>query len=687
MTSTTLKSKGNFAPALKKTFKKGLGDIIAISVLSVIVGILAVTSSIYNNSYGATAKTTYDISDDAVIIFMVMAVFCILFTISATAKIFKEIYKKQSCDVYFALPIRREDYYFSAYIYTAVLNLIGMLVPTLIYICAMPIMSTKMVTFTMVWKGFLAVVIPVMLSVFAYMSAFIMCAVTAGRRIHYTLLVLVCLFASSTILSGVLGCINSIWGLSVDTIIPFCIDPFTNAFYNVMGAESGEHLALSLISVVEIIGMFFAGLLVFKKRKAEIAEVSLAGKVLPYVFLVLVSLAGFMRYAGNTPIIAIIAGCILAVLLTMAFTGIFYKKVFTKQTGITVGAVCLAGIILVSAFNFPSYSGYVKNVPEASEVESVEISNLSFGTVYMSFLTNLLNEFDVEADVYSSFEVKSEKGIADTIALHQKMVDDEVIKKSKAFSQTPLMTMLFDGSFWEGDYEESYDVRLTYNLKSGRTLTRTYSVGSSYVIDEYYELMKNEEMLSQLQELNLAQDDILYMYADTYSEEYYEDDFYYDDEYVDTETNDDDYDYDVYFDKNIDIKNWDAIKKAYINDIQKLGKNDFINSVYSLSGFNGISGTYNSDGDYNWDVITESTNPTVADVTVFYISKNAPEEIRQELKEMSASEIQKGYDGFFYSDDFDTDSKYYYINTTSLSVETNNTETIKLLKSLNINFQ
>ncbi len=684
MTSTTLKSKSSsFAPALKKTFKNGLGNIIAISILSIAVGVLAVTSCIFNNAYGVSSKTTYDFSTDAIIIFLVMAVVCMLFGIFAAGKLFKEAYKKQSCDLYFALPIRREDYYFSAYIYTAVLNLIGMLVPTLIFICTMPLMSTKAVTFTMVWEGFFGQVIPVMLAVFAYMSAFIMCAVTAGRRIHYTLLVLVCLFAPSAILSGVIGCINSIWGMSVDTIIPFCIDPFTSAFYNVFAADKDIQLPMCLISSAEIIGMFFAGLIVFKKRKAEVAEVSLAGKILPYVFLALTALAGFMRYAGYTPIIAIAAGCIFAVLLTMAFSGIFYKKVFTKNTGITVGAVCLAGVILVGAFNFPSYSSYVKNIPESSEVESIEISNLSFSTVYLSFLTNILNEFDVEADIYSGFEVKSEKGIADTIALHQKLVDDDVIKESKSFSKTPLMTMLFDGSFWESDYEETYDVRLTYNLKSGGNLTRTYSVSSKYIINEYYELMKNEEILSQLPDLNYNQNDILYLYADSYS---YDDE--YDEEIVDGEEVADTEAFDEScYEQKIDVKNWDSFKKAYIKDLQKLEKNDFLDAVYTLSGFNGITGSYDMEEDYAWDTYVDDNH--LADITVWYIDTDAPEDVKEEIKKMSLSEIQKIHEGYMLEEDLDseTNSIYAYTSSSTISVDESQTETVKLLKDLGIIFQ
>ncbi len=684
MTSTTLKSKSSsFAPALKKTFKNGLGNIIAISILSIAVGVLAVTSCIFNNAYGVSSKTTYDFSTDAIIIFLVMAVVCMLFGIFAAGKLFKEAYKKQSCDLYFALPIRREDYYFSAYIYTAVLNLIGMLVPTLIFICTMSLMSTKAVTFTMVWEGFFGQVIPVMLAVFAYMSAFIMCAVTAGRRIHYTLLVLVCLFAPSAILSGVIGCINSIWGMSVDTIIPFCIDPFTSAFYNVFAADKDIQLPMCLISSAEIIGMFFAGLIVFKKRKAEVAEVSLAGKILPYVFLALTALAGFMRYAGYTPIIAIAAGCIFAVLLTMAFSGIFYKKVFTKNTGITVGAVCLAGVILVGAFNFPSYSSYVKNIPESSEVESIEISNLSFSTVYLSFLTNILNEFDVEADIYSGFEVKSEKGIADTIALHQKLVDDDVIKESKSFSKTPLMTMLFDGSFWESDYEETYDVRLTYNLKSGGNLTRTYSVSSKYIINEYYELMKNEEILSQLPDLNYNQNDILYLYADSYS---YDDE--YDEEIVDGEEVADTEAFDEScYEQKIDVKNWDSFKKAYIKDLQKLEKNDFLDAVYTLSGFNGITGSYDMEEDYAWDTYVDDNH--LADITVWYVDADAPEDVKEEIKKMSLSEIQKIHEGYMLEEDLDseTNSIYAYTSSSTISVDESQTETVKLLKDLGIKFQ
>ena len=472
MTSTTLSFKSNFAPAFKKTFKQGLLNFISELVLAVLVSVIAImiTFSNYVDQYYVRGEV--DITFGAMSVLGIMTVICGFSSLSLAPKMFKEIYKKQSCDMYFSLPIKRRDYYTSAYLLGVIVNVTGLVLSCALYAGIMPAFSNKNVQFTMDLGAFMPVFIAVLMALLAIYSAFVMCAVTAGKKIQYFLLALICLFCTSSALTGVLSNLNQIWGLSVDGFAVMAFDPMNNAINAVFAEGMDKMAALYIVSAIEIVGMFFAGLIIFEKRKAEVAEVTLTGKIIPYILLVDLAVAAYMYFSGTGAVSSIILGIICAVLIAMAFSGIFYKKVFTKKTGITVGAVCLACTVFISCVYFPGHSSYVKKVPDASQVESIEISNVSVNSINLSVLTNLLSEYDLDTDVYSTITVTGEKAIADTIALHQKLVDDNVIEKSQSYTNYNLLTMLMNSSVYD-DYYGTYDVRLTYHLKSGKTLSRT----------------------------------------------------------------------------------------------------------------------------------------------------------------------------------------------------------------------
>lgn len=507
MTSTTLKYKSNFAPAFSKTFKRRLIDMIAMFAVAIIIPVFALLAA-FSDYITSNFHGKVDMTPESITIVYIIAVICGFFALSVAPKMFSEIYKKQSCDLYFSTPIKREEYFCANFLYGFAVIATSFFMTGLIYNIAVPLMSNKNIKFTIDWVAYLETAVPIFLAIISLFSIFILCTVTAGRRIHYLLLCFISILCTSTLTGGFVATINSIWGMSVNSIIPSAFNPIENAFCSALN-EFKYTVILSVISVIETAVMFIVGLIVFKRRKAEAAEVTLTGKIIPYVFLAILAGAAFM-YGNfiNGTIITILAGTVSAALMTMAFSGIFYKKVFTKQTGITAVCVCVICSLFTGCVYAPSYSSFIKKLPDATEVESVEIYDLSYNSEFSGFISAINNNVLFNYDLGSDIKITSEQGIEDAIALHQKLIDDQTIEGSQQVNNISFLNYIFDDSydmFWS-----TYDCRIVYNLKSGGKITRTYSALTKYIITEFAALMKNEEALNQTSPFNINKDNILF---------------------------------------------------------------------------------------------------------------------------------------------------------------------------------
>lgn len=665
MTSTTLSFKSNFFPVFKKTVKQGLLNIIAVPVLAVISSVFAVMITFQTNYTPGTVTGEYDISFGALILVAVMTVICGFSSLSLAPKMFKETYKKQSCDMYFSLPVKRKDYYISAYLLGALLNVVGLALASVIYIAVMYLLSNKYIQFTIEASSFVIVATGILLALLAIYSAFVMCAVTAGRKIHYLLLALICLLCTSSSITGILSNLNTIWGLSVSTMPAISIDPVNNAICSLLFESTADIISVYIISLIEIVGMFTAGLLIFKNRKAEVAEVTITGKVIPYVLLADLGIAAYFYFSDTGIVFSLISGIVCVVLVTMAFSGIFYRKVFTKKTGITAIAICLAGTVFVSSVYFPDYTGYVKNIPEAEEVESIEISNIYNSSVYLSPVLNFISEYSYSSGAIDTLTVTDKDAIADTIALHNKLVDDEVIKESEVFSSNySLLTMILNDEYYSlYEYADTYDCRITYTLKSGKTLSRTYSVVSNLVADEYAELMKNDEILNQLRAFAASEEDFLYATVDTSDYNYSSYDYDYETDYYD------------YYDQLLTFDSYENFKSTYMSELKDLNTADFTDLFYTLNDYEGL---------YYYDYSDDYSDYYYVDqvyLTLYTIDENASDSVKNQLRSLSVSELQKLVDSY----DFDSDL-YNAVICSSLDIKSTQTKSIDILKDNGIIF-
>ena len=674
MTSTALKSKGNFAPAFKKVFKQRAVNSIVLLIVTVLISVAGEIMTFYDNMpfYSVNGKEIIDITEDASMMMLAMAAVCGLFSLITAPEMFKEIYKKQSCDHFFATPIKREEHFCASFLYGVLANIAAFAVSAVVFILPMIMYQSQKGGFT-VQATFFKSFVPILLAVLAIYSAFVMCAVAAGKRFHYMLLSFICLFSTPVAFEGIISVINRIWGFYISPALFTAVSPAENAFCSLF---TEKPLGYCIISIVEIAGMFAAGLILFKRRKAEVAEVAVSGRVVPFIILAVMATAAYMYIgAGRIAVIGIICGVVFAVITAMIFTAILYKAPFTKKTGITTACVCVVCSLIMGIINFPSYSSYVKNVPDAEDVESVTLTDLYSDTALYDSVLWVGNIDYYEYEDGGKVEIKTPEAIAKAVEFHKSLVSDDTIKVSQQYlSLNPFN--LFDyifGTDYDYDYYGDYSCTIEYKLKSGKTLSRTYNaVNTKYLKDSFVELMKTEEMFSQIKPLNYSEDEILYIdISGSYDGLSYagSDGFTFRAEGGDEYFN--------YITRELDKKYYPKLVEAYKKDVlNSKSKERFCDMLNTTAGI-GFYIDYNSyDGYYSDNYI---------DISVYTISDSATKEQAERIKSMKPDEIKKLY---LWDYDYDESDQPWdlidVVNCDTICVYKTDTNAIDYLRSIGV---
>lgn len=639
MTSTASKPKNYTSLAFKRTFKGTLvNTVLALgaSIVSVIIAFSSTAADIALNGANYNHDSEYFTVEIMPPVVLVLALITGFFSLTTVPRMFRQIYKKQSCDSYFSVPIKREEYFVANYFYGFLVNIVCFILPLAVYLGAIQATKSNLIDLGYVLK-FASVF---MLAVLAMYSAFVVCAVISGKRIQYLILSLICLFCTSTMLTGIATKICSIWGFSGDLTLLNALSPIDNAIagaYFYEGVEVDNVIPLIIISLVEIIGLFIAGYIAFKKRKAETAESSLSGKVIPYVILAILVGAAFFFSATGTSAVDIVVGIVLATLMAMAFGGIFYKKVFTKQTLITLIGVCAVFTTLSIVVTLPVFNGYVKYVPEAGEVDSVEFCSVSHSGSYTGF-SELLGTNVGYTDFGEEIIFVEQENIEKVIALHNKSIEDEAIKTTrKKNNRSWLRIMLFIDSLHGYDYIPDASYRIKYNLADGSTVERVYSVSNNIVTKEYYDIFQNEEALWQLEPMKYDNEKFLGVECSVYNSG------------------------DECLDESVELVNFDIeqYKKALVKDYLSMQRSTFISEFDSFeSSYYGMYyGKYYDYAEYY----------PVCNIDLYFANDDITDEELAEYKKMPTSRLlnaiyedyDKNYKAWYFSRDFSND----YTNT------------------------
>lgn len=639
MTSTASKPKNYTSLAFKRAFKGTLvNTVLALgaSIVSVIIAFSSTAADIALSGANYNHDSEYFTIEIMPPVVLVLALITGFFSLTTVPRMFRQIYKKQSCDSYFSVPIKREEYFVANYFYGFLVNIVCFILPLVVYLGAIQTMKSNLIDLGYVLK-FASVF---MLAVLAMYSAFVVCAVISGKRIQYLILSLICLFCTSTMLTGIATKICSIWGFSGDLTLLNALSPIDNAIagaYFYEGVEADNVIPLIIISLVEIIGLFIAGYIAFKNRKAETAESSLSGKVIPYVILAILVGAAFFFSATGTGAVDIVVGIVLAILMAMAFGGIFYKKVFTKQTLITLVGVCAVFTTLSIAVTLPVFNGYVKYVPEAGEVDSVEFCSVSHSGSYTGF-SELLGTNVGYTDFGEEIIFVEQENIEKVIALHNKSIEDDAIKPTrKKNNRSWLRIMLFIDSLHGYNYIPDTSYRIKYNLADGSTVERVYSVSNNLVTKEYYDVFQNEEALWQLEPMKYDNEKFLGVECSVYNND------------------------DEYYEESVELVNFDIeqYKKALVKDYLSMQRTTFI------SEFNSFESSYY--GMYYGKYYDYAEYYPVCNIDLYFANDDITDEELAEYKKMPTSRLLKAiyedyddnYKAWYFSREFSND----YTNT------------------------
>lgn len=593
MTSTT-SSKNKFLAVFKNIFIRNIGAFAFLQVFSLITT-FALIKNIIDSSKVENAESFLSITNEATftisILLMFLSVIVIFFTVINS---YREIFSKHASDFYFALPVKRETYFNASFV--------SSLITIVVYYALSVILTFIVLETNLVYdvnnfilfdfsKFIRIMLVCLVISVFA-LSVFSFCAVLSGRVFHYFLFCLVTLFVFLFGAISVVSYINNIWGLHIDVSYGSLISPY-GASLLISNTSRPNNLIIASVSLVLAVVYYVLGLIVFKKRKVEIAESSVAGKIIPAVILTLNLISIFMLNMSaehNSEFLFVLLSIVYTFILTVICSFIFSKKALTKTTLISFAVSTVVSVLLIICVTFLPNISYVKYVPNESEVESVTISDYDGGKDIgdIDFYSNLFFRYFVEGIGKESTPIVVDgENVANVIKMHQKIVNDNDIRNNKI----------------SNSQYQPLNLKLEYKLKSGKIVKRCYSLDSKYILDEYVEFMKNDDLLNQKEPFALKKDDILIV---TY------------------ENSNDTVDFEADKDSNKKaikiIDDIDGIKNAIKEDIKQSP-----NQLLAL---------------YSNKIYIDYEECVPAGVVNFYsVDENATKEQKEKLKSMSDSEI------------------------------------------------
>ena len=609
MTSTNSLNKSRLAAMLKNVFRRNIAIYIVVQAISALYAYFLASGNLRAiASLGWRHEITPAISGNMATFLMNWG---ILWSFIIAVLLFREIYSKRAGAFYFAVPVKRETYFNTNMLFGMITFLSSYVLIAFITITAIrsnAFCPAELIAFET--GNFLLKLTVALTCVFASFAIFMLCAVISGKVWHYFVLSFI---STAAALSGIMNFANylsSIWGFWVDPSKAWIVSPAGTALFGFR--EEGE-LKLIIASIIQFAVFYAIGFVAFKKRKAEVAEVSLAGKVLPAIMMVgcLLSVClMILSITGYPVIINVVIAVVACAIVTVILTAIFYRKALTKTTAKYLAAAVGIMLVVVCAVEFFPSARYEKYVPSADEVESViydenvEFENKSLGGALIDYL------------LYASYESYYDRGLvtytftgdeakAKVEELHKKIVDDDTLRSEYAN---------------ESYYYGGYSVRITYNLKNGKSVTRSYCVGTRDIYGEYIDLMQTEEAILQTPPLDCEKNDILFIgirdYRALNEEKYedYEDTYDYDDVYIE------DY-WEVY--KSLD--EYDTLFGLILND-KKAEPKEVFSDLMTTSAY--YVYYYENSVDYN-DVV----------LTVFICAEDVTPELRERMASMTPEDI------------------------------------------------
>ncbi|MDE5605150.1 MAG: hypothetical protein K2I73_06160, partial [Eubacterium sp.] len=403
------------------------------------------------------------------------------------ASMFRGIYSKRASDYHFSLPVKRSIWFHANFLFGVISFAVSY---AAFYIISMIVVNYNTIgDFRFVnlqAGGFLKYVLMSFAAVVVIYAVFVMCAVIAGRVWQYILLSFI---SSAVFYVGILGFIcymNTIYGAWINLSEAYTFSALNLLFTDVTNALIWKHL---ISAAVQLAVFYAAGYFSFKKRKAEVAESRLSGKVLPLVLtgicflaeiFVCLGLGNEISFSGR-----IMAAVFFVVLTGVVLSAIFFRKAMSKPVLASIaGALAVSAVCVLSVQLIPEKT-FVYTIPEKEDIKSVTICN--YGNRGSSSIIDVLYGIGyLDTTGYYgnySFDFSSDEAKDKILQLHNKLLADETR---------------------EHIYSEEYYSKgntsfgIEYKLENGKTFKRFYDVSTTDILDAYVDLLKTDEGINQL---------------------------------------------------------------------------------------------------------------------------------------------------------------------------------------------
>lgn len=507
----SINSSNNFSAVLKNNFRRYAALFIVFQIFAVLFSgfLISFYADSYDGSYNSTNNITNTFSDICMPLF---AFFCSIEAFILVAVMFRGIYSKRASDFYFSLPVKRGAWFNADFLFGVISFAVSYAIFCISSIIVINSNMLRQFRFVNLEAGcFLKYAFMSFTALIVVYTVFVMCAVIAGRMWQYILLSFISSLALYAGAAGFICYLNTVYGFWLNLENSYIASAVSLAF---SGISDFSVLKFFFAAAVQFAVFYVVGYLSFKKRKAEVAENRLSGKVLPVVLTVICFLAEVFVCLGIGNEVSLFARIIAAIIIVavtaLILSAVFFRKAFSKPVFISLlGAVILSALTIFSVQLIPEKI-YVNVAPEADEIEAVSIYD--YNALGSSDITDLLYGINY-LNISDESEVRNYKFLTDeakekAVELHKKLLSEKTRNNSNGFDEGGDTTL-----------------GIEYRLKNGKTIRRVYTVLTKDIIEEGIALFKTDEGINGIEGFDYNSEDIIFsvfgLYADDYENSFY----------------------------------------------------------------------------------------------------------------------------------------------------------------------
>lgn len=635
---SAMQKHSGFTPMLKNVFRRNILSLVLTQLFTLFIILIIAVDMLSKKPLKVENITLIYGSDLSSYINL------LLFTVSLIVVyiLYRELYSRRASDFLLSMPVKREAF-FNANALFCLINIV------LSYVISFSV-SVFLIKSNIVYPAkfyifdvslFASILGMSFLSTVSVFLVFAVCAVISGRKWHYFALSFFAVFGVFAAASGLLDYIDTIWGFKLDYDYSFIVSPIALLQFSV-NENLDNMAAIIIVFIVQIAVTYLAGVIAFKHRKAEVAETTVFGKVLPFAIITVFLMAeAFMSLnLANRLYIKLLAALIAMVLFVLIITALFYRKPFNKLTiASLITSVAVTAVVVLCVELAPKSMGYVDYVPEAGEVESVTVEtgnhyrNVHRIDIFDDFLYESVGHgigyYNASNNV---FNLSTDEAKAAVERFHKKIASNEAKDR------------FYDNKTYE--YDAVTGIRLKYKLKNGKTVVRTYSVNASFASREFAAILKTDECLEQIMPVVLG-NDILFATVDNC-------DFVYN--YI----------------QCLQLEDYEPLFECIKKDIKKR------EHEYNLLIDNGFTAAYYEKWDEDYGYYLENED-SVYLVTFYRFSEFATEEEKEKLLKMIPNEMLSYNEKRMTESNYMLDSLFDEYN---LIVEKEDNNTISCLENI-----